>query len=343
MDKRHLLEEDHQRQALKEFNNLQSMKELVDWELFRPLLEDVFGPPRTRGPGRRPWDSLLLLRSLLLGVMNSLSDEQLQYMLLDRTSFKPFAGLHSKDQVPDQKTLWMYRNMLSPSGRSDELVALFKEPLAAHGSRLQTGTLVDSSVVQVLRQRNSREENAVIKSGEVPSDWKEQPHKLCPKDTEARWFKKKGVTHFGYKNHIAVDRATKLITNWEVSPAHGHDSQVFEVLLDAYPPKGHEVSADRAYRSEERLSGLRKKEFKPRITHKARRGQPLSSRQIALNHSYSKVRCRVEHVFGAMRNDRKVRSMTCLGLNRSRVWIGLGNLCYTIKRLSYLQRAAVAL
>ncbi len=116
--------------------------------------------------------------------MNGLSDEQLNYMLLDRTSFKQFAGLHSKDQVPDQKTLWKYRNKLSQSGRIDELVALFKEQLAAHGYRLQTGTLVDSSVVQVPRQRNSREENATLKSGEVPSDWKDHPNKLCQKDTE---------------------------------------------------------------------------------------------------------------------------------------------------------------
>ena len=165
---------------------------------------------------------------------------------------------------------------------------------------------------------------------------------MCPEDTEERWLKKKGVSHFGYKNHIAVDRATKLITHWEVSPAHVHDSQVFEVLLDAHPPKGHEVYAVRAYRSKERLSGLCKEGFKPRITYKARRGRPLRSRQIALTHSYSKVRYRVEHVFGAMRTDRKVRSMTCLGLDRSRVWIGLGNLCYNIKRLSYLERVAEA-
>ncbi len=232
---------------------------------------------------------------------------------------------------------------MSPSGRLDALVALFKDPLAAHGSRLQTGTLVDSSVVQVPRQRNSRKENATLKSGEVPSDWKDHPNKLYQKDTEARWLKKNGITYFGYKNHIAVDRTTKLIAKWEVSPAHVHDSQVFEVLLDAHPPKGHEVYADRAYRSKERLSGLRKKGFKPRITYKAKRGQPLRSRQITLNHSYSKVRCRVEHVFGALRNDQKARSMTCLGLNRSRVWIGLGNLCYNIKKLSSLQRAAVTL
>ena len=92
MEKRHMLEEEHQHQALKEFNTLQSMKELVDWELFRPLLDEVFDPPRTRGPGRRPWDNLIISRSLLLGVMNSLSDKQLQYMLLDRTSFNHVRG-----------------------------------------------------------------------------------------------------------------------------------------------------------------------------------------------------------------------------------------------------------
>ena len=44
------------------------MKEQVDWDLFTPILEDIFDPPRTRGPGRRPWDYLVIFRSLLLGV-----------------------------------------------------------------------------------------------------------------------------------------------------------------------------------------------------------------------------------------------------------------------------------
>ena len=84
-----------------------------------------------------------------------MSDEQLQYMFLDRTSFKQFSSLESLDQVPDQKTLWKYRNMSSESGRIDELVGVFKDQLAAHGYRLQTGALVDSTLVQVPRQRNT--------------------------------------------------------------------------------------------------------------------------------------------------------------------------------------------
>ena len=94
--------------------------------------------------------------------------------------------------------------------------------------------------------------------------------------------------YFGDKNHLALDRETKVIINWEVSPAHVHDSQVFEVLLDAHPPRGREVCAVRAYRLKEGLSGLWKKGVKPRIIDKARRGRPLSPCQIALNQSYQR-------------------------------------------------------
>ncbi len=92
----------------------------------------------------------------------------MQDMLLDRTSFKQFAGLESLDQELDQKTLWKYRNRLSEWGRTDELMGVFKDPLAAHGYRLQTGTLIDSTLVQVPRQRNTRKENAAIKRGSIP-------------------------------------------------------------------------------------------------------------------------------------------------------------------------------
>ena len=93
----------------------------------------MFDPPNTSVRGRRSWDDLVIFRCLLLGVINGLSDEQLQCMLLDRASFKEFAGLETLDHVPGQKTLWMYRNMLSASGRIDELVAVFREQLAFHG------------------------------------------------------------------------------------------------------------------------------------------------------------------------------------------------------------------
>ncbi len=54
-----------------------------------------------------------------------------------------------------------------------------------------------------------------------------------------------------------------------------------EVLLDEHTPKGHEVSAGRAYRSGKRVAVLRRKGVTPQITDKAKRGKPLSQCQIA--------------------------------------------------------------
>ena len=94
MEKRNLFEEDRQLEALAEFNTLDRIKEVVDWDRFKPILAEVFGPPRRRGPGRPSWDQMIMFRAILLGIMYSLSDRQLQYMLLDRTSFKMFVGLN---------------------------------------------------------------------------------------------------------------------------------------------------------------------------------------------------------------------------------------------------------
>ena len=340
MERRNLFEEDRQLEALAEFNTLSRMKDVVDWGRFQPILEEVFGPPRRGGRGRPSWDQLIMLRALLLGVMYSLSDRQLQYMLLDRTSFKQFVGLQSKDQVPDQKTLWKYRDQLAQAGAIDALFEVFKEQLREHGYQCQTGTVVDATMVPVPRQRNSRDENGEIKNGRIPSEWEEDPNKLRQKDTDARWTKKRGHTFFGYKNHIAMDRETKLIEQWETTAASVHDSRMLVPLLAAWPSGDPQLWADSAYRSKAMVQLLRARGFKPRINFKAKRGQKLNARQVVLNQAYSRHRCRVEHVFGSMRNDMPEHVMRCIGEVRARSWIGMRNLCYNIKRLCYLETVA---
>ena len=225
MPNRHLLEDDEHLRALREFNDLELIGKQVDWELFRPLLEEIFGPPRTEGRGRRSWDYLVIFRCLLLGVMNSLSDRDLQPELLERFSFQYFAGIVERNRVPDQKTIWKYRDMLEKADSIDRLFDLFLNQLDNRGYGLNTGgQIVDSSLNDVPRPRNTREENAQVKQGEVPPEWVDTPNKLRQKDCDGRWVKKNGVSRFGYKNHIAVDQGTKVIINWDVTPANVHDS-----------------------------------------------------------------------------------------------------------------------
>ena len=52
MEKRHLLEVEQQQEALAEFNALDRIKAIVDWDRFTPILAEAFGPPRTSGRGR---------------------------------------------------------------------------------------------------------------------------------------------------------------------------------------------------------------------------------------------------------------------------------------------------
>jgi hypothetical protein len=48
--------------------------------------------------------------------------------------------------------------------------------------------MVDASIVEVPRHRNSHEENAQIKAGQTPESWRQMPNKLRQKDCDARWL-----------------------------------------------------------------------------------------------------------------------------------------------------------
>ena len=48
-------------------------------------------------------------------------------------------------------------------------------------------------------------------------------HKVCQKDMDARWTKKRGETYYGYKDHVKVDSGSKLITDYSVTDAAVHE------------------------------------------------------------------------------------------------------------------------
>ena len=121
-----------------------------------------------------------------------------------------------------------------------------------------------------------------------------------------------------------------------------HDSQVVEGILDP-DNTASTVWADSAYRSAEIEAKLREKGLKSRIHRKSQRSKPLSAREQQGNKTRSKVRARVEHVFGAQTNDMGGTLVRSIGLVRAKARIGLKNLAYNMRRLTQLERlAAVA-
>ncbi len=214
----------------------------VPFELFRGKLKRALVKgglrraevDRKSAAGRKPWDEVLIFKVLVLQALYNLSDDAMEYQLRDRLSFMRFAGLGLEDAVPDAKTLWLYREALAKAGAVEGLFNLFDGYLKAKGYLAMGGQIIDATIVPAPSQRNSRDDNATIKSGETPAEWEKKPAKNRQKDKDARWTKKHGRAHFGYKNHICIDRRHKLVRRYAVSTASVHDSQKLDDVLDAH-------------------------------------------------------------------------------------------------------------
>lgn len=314
---------------------LVSIGQTINFEAFRSILEEATTlAPQGKG-GRPPFDRVMLFKALVLQKLYGLSDEQLEYQINDRLSFMRFLGLELSDKVPDQKTFWLFRDALTKTGVIDQAFVLFRDRLRREGYIVQEGKIVDATLVKSPVQRNSRDENDQIKNGETPEDWSEE--KRRQKDTDAAWTTKHGKHHYGYKNHIKVDAKSKLIDDFEVTPANVHDSQVLEVLLDE-TDSGQPLWADSAYCSEEIRKVLKRKKIGCRIHKKGNRHVTLTPKQMEANRFKSKTRCRVEHVFATIRNRVNGLTVRCIGLMRSTADITLQNLVYNISRVDYLKK-----
>jgi len=274
---------------------LEALNERIPWELFRPVLEPVRQKPRKSNAGRKPFDLVLMFKVLVLQSLYNLADERLEYQMRDRLSFMRFLGLNLMSRIPDGTSVWLFRERLKELGLMRPLFDRFGDHLAASGYQARSGQIIDASIVRVPIQRNSREENTRIKAGAVPEDW--SGAKREQKDVDARWTEKHGKQYYGYKNHIDVDAEHNFVRTYEVTPANVHDSQVFDAVID--PDNADpEVWADSAYQSEETETVLEDAEYVSHIHEKGQKDRPLTEVQKQRNRERSRVRCRVEHVFG---------------------------------------------
>ena len=323
---------------------LEAIDALVPWEIFRETIEAVVLTPaaaKKSNAGRKPIDAIVMFRMLILQSLYNLSDDQVEYQVRDRFSFTRFLKLGIEDRIPDGTTLWLFREKLAKAGLIEKLFEQFGRHLEAKGYIARGGQIVDATIVPVPKQRNTREENEAVKAGQTPEDWEQKPAKNRQKDKDARWTKKHGKSFFGYKNHVNADARHKLIRGYDVTEASVHDSQKLDGLLNT-TNTSRNVYADSAYRSAETEAKLDERGFKSRIHSRASRNHPLSDAQVEANRKKSKVRVRIEHVFGAQENAPGGRIIRTIGAVRPRAKIGLQNLVYNVRRLVILERTAIA-
>lgn len=325
----------------KQGNPLLKMKYLIDWELFRPIIENSINEESKGTGGRPPYDSILKFKMLILQRLYNISDEQLEYQVNDRLSFMQFLELTIADDVPDCNTIRYFRDRLISKGIIEKLFNAFEELLQAKGYIAHEGSIIDASFVEVPKQRNTRDENKDIKEGKMPEGWDtpENKNKLSHKDTDARWTKKNNQLYYGYKDHVKIDAKSKLITKYKVTDASVHDSQTLQDLLDE-TDKGKTVHADSAYTGQDDI--LEEKEVLAEICEKGFRNKKLTDQQIAGNRKKSKIRARVEHVFGFIENSMNGSRIKTIGIDRANAVIGLMNLTYNIRRSIYLHEVQMS-
>ena len=101
----------------------------------------------------------MMFKIIILQRYYGLGDKQLEYQIIDRASFKQFPGLESGDKVPDEKTVWAFRETLTNKGLVEKIFDEFHDFLEKKGIMLNEGKMIDASFTIAPRQRNSREEN----------------------------------------------------------------------------------------------------------------------------------------------------------------------------------------
>lgn len=313
--------------------SLDKLNERIKWEFFREALEKKLNYSNGKKGGRPPFDPVMMLKVVVLQRYYNLSEEETEFQIKDRFSFQRFLNLSIADKMPDKNTIWTFKENLGKDGVT-ELFGSFEKYLFEHGITANKGKIVDASFIDVHRQRNTREENKMIKEGDVPKTWDEKPRKKCQKDTDARWTKKNKETHFGYKNHVKVDNKTKLIESYKVTDASVHDSNVFIELLDK--KRDGMVWADSAYRSQKISDELEKMGIKNMVHEKGYRNNPLTEEQKKSNTMKSRIRVRVEHIFGFVKNSMVGDWIRTIGIDRADRCVGVTNFTYNLFRFTQL-------
>ena len=332
---------------------LERLTAVVDFEMFRADLEAALDrSDRSRG-GRPPMDAVMMFQVLVLQGLYGLADEQTEFQIRDRLSFMRFLRLDLHGRVPDARTIWLFRELLTRAKAIDALFARFEAHLRASGYLAMGGQMIDASIVEAPRQRNTDAEKEELKAGRIPEDWTARPAKLRQKDRDGRWTLKRGrrkrrpdgtlameiaVPVYGYKSHIGTDRRHRLIRTWSVTDASRYDGRELPGLLDK-ANTGASVWADTAYRSAKNERRIAAAGLVSRVHFRKPRGKPMPEPRARANAARSRERAGVEHVFADQKH-RMGLFIRTIGLVRARTKIGLANLAYNLRRYVFLETKA---
>ena len=288
---------------------LERIDDAVDWGRLAKLVAGVYAASE----GRPSYPPLMMVKVLLLEQWYNLTDPQMEEALGDRISFRRFVGLGLQDDTPDHSTISRFRGMLTKRA-VEGLMEELNRQLEEKGLMVKAGTLMDATLVESQGRRVSSEEKAT--------------------DKDAAWTRKGGRHHYGYKVHVGVDEGSGLIRKAVMTAANVNDTEVADELI-----MGDEkmVYADRAYDTHERRRKLKRMGIEDGIMKRGNKHHPeVSERDKERNQLISKVRSRVEKVFGTLKRTYGYSRVRYIGLERNATEMWLKCMAYNLRRADRL-------
>jgi IS5 family transposase len=323
---------------------LDRLAAMVDWGGLAQAVNEATGREGERPQGGRPpYPTEAMLKIVVLQQLyGGMSDEQMEYCLLDRMSWQRFVGLAGHRHLPDARTIWKFKELLAKGNEEGSgahaLFDIVHAQIARAGYQASGGQIVDATFVTVPKTSVNEEDRKSLNEGKTPDHWtaKEAAHK----DTDARWAIKGKNAFYGYKAHVNVDQKHKLIRAIEITAANVDDREPFEGLLDTSEERlqrGKTAHADRGYHGQAQRDMLKANGLVDGI---ARKDDPNKFDQSDIherNKALSKIRARVEHVFGDIHQS-SGKTLRCIGLNRATAQSILKATVYNLRRWMVIDR-----
>ena len=230
------------------------------------------------GNGRPPVGLERMLRMYFLQQWFNLSDPAVEEALYESLSMRHFVGIDlGHEPVPDETTVLKFRHLLERHGLGAKIFACVNGYLASRGLTIGMGTIVDATILA------------------APSSTK---NKDGARDPEMHQTRKGNEWHFGMKAHVGVDAKTKLVHTVVATAANVADSKVLGELLHG---KETAVWGDQAYQGQAAVLTEHAPKAEDRICRRWRSKLQVWPEQRERNRVFSKVRSRVEHVFGTLK------------------------------------------
>jgi IS5 family transposase len=325
-------------------DQLLALRNKINWEIFRSIIEKAIRKADYSKGGRPPWDVVLMFKIVILQQWYNLSDGSVEDQINDRRSFQRFLGLECGDKVPDKNTIWDFKEALANAEIDRKLFDFFNEYLEEAGVITKNGSIIDATFVTCDKRHTTKKDDKSLKEGDCPHDLhekcaerlesrqiKDDEHVFSQMDFDARWTKKGNESFFGYKDHVKCDKDSKIITDFTVTDASVHDSQE---LIDLVNKDDTTVDLDAGYTGADIKKAVLKKcpNVELNICARPYRSRPLTDDEKALNRIISSRRCRIEHIFGYMTRFMGGLVLRCHGINRAYRDICHKNLAYNLKR-----------